>query len=87
VTAGKYVIQVATYAVLEDANRIIQSLKQAGFESFFKKQVRNSTGHSFFTVCLGRFESYTNAQETLAKFRKAAVARPFQDAFIRTMEP
>ncbi|HRK61169.1 MAG TPA: SPOR domain-containing protein [Candidatus Omnitrophota bacterium] len=85
--AGKYVIQVATYAVLEDASRIIQNLNQAGFESFYKKQIRNSTGHSFFTVCLGRFESYTNAQEALAKFRKAAVARPFQDAFIRTMEP
>jgi cell division septation protein DedD len=84
---GKYVIQVATYAVLEDANRIIQNLKQSGFESFYKKQVRNSTGHSFFTVCLGRFESYSSAQETLAKFRKASVARPFQDAFIRTMEP
>lgn len=86
-TIGKYVVQVATYSVLEDANRIVQSLKQAGFESFYKKQVRSSTGQSFFTVCLGRFESYANAQETLAKFRKAAVARPFQDAFIRTMEP
>ncbi len=84
---GKYVIQVATYAVLEDANRIIQNLKQSGFESFYKKQVRNSTGHSFFTVCLGRFESYSSAQESLATFRKASVARPFQDAFIRTMEP
>lgn len=84
---GKYVVQVATYAVLEDANRIIQNLKQAGFDSFYKKQVRNSTGHSFFTVCLGRFESYSSAQETLSKFRKASVARPFQDAFIRTMEP
>jgi len=84
---GKYVIQVATYSILEDANRIIQNLNQAGFESFYKREIRTSTGHSFFTVCLGRYESYTNAQEALAKFRKVAVARPFQDAFIRTMEP
>jgi hypothetical protein len=86
VSSGKYVIQVATYAVLEDANRVIQSLKQAGFESFYKKQVRNSNGQSFYTVCLGRFESYVTAQENLAKFRNASVARPFKDAFIRTME-
>lgn len=86
VSAGKYVIQVATYVLVEDANRVIESLKQAGFESFYKKQIRNSTGNTFYTVCLGRFESYPLAQENLAKFRKAAVARPFQDAFIRTLE-
>lgn len=84
--AGKYVIQVATYAASEDAARIMDSLKQAGFEAFFKKQIRNSTGHTFFTVYLGRYQSYSDAQEFLTKFRKASVARPFQDAFIRTLE-
>ncbi len=83
---GRYVIQVATYAVLEDANRIIQSFNQAGFTAFYKKQIRNSTGHSFYPVYLGRFESTAQAQKVLAKFRKSSVARPFQDSFIRTLE-
>ena len=86
VAAGKYVIQVATYAVLEDANRLIESINQAGFSAFFKKQSRSSTGHTFYPVYLGRFESSFAAQQSLSKFRKASVARPFQDAFVRTLE-
>lgn len=86
VTEGKYVIQVATYAILDDANRLLQSLNQAGFTAFYKKQFRNSTGHAFYPVYLGRFESFSTAQHQLAKFRKASVARPFQDSFIRTLE-
>ena len=84
--AGRYVIQVATYAVLDDASRLTQSFNQAGFSAFFKKQIRNSTGHSFYPVYLGRFETSAQAQKTLAKFRKSSVARPFQDSFIRTLE-
>ncbi len=86
VTAGKYVIQVATYAVLEDAKRVVQSINQAGFTAFLKKQIRNSTGHAFYPVYLGRFESSAAAQQTLSRFRKASVARPYQDSFIRTLE-
>ncbi len=84
--AGKHVIQVATYAVLDDANRLIEGINQAGFNAFFKKQSRSSTGHTFYPVYLGRFESSSAAQQTLNKFRKASVARPFQDAFVRTLE-
>ncbi len=83
---GRYVIQVATYAILDDANRVVQSFNQAGFTAFYKKQVRNSTGHSFYPIYLGRFETSAQAQKALTKFRKASVARPFQDSFIRTLE-
>lgn len=86
ISDGKYVIQVATYAVLEDANRVIQNIKQAGFNAFLKKQVRNSTGHAFYPVFLGRFESSALAQQALNRFRKSSVARPYQDSFIRTLE-
>lgn len=83
---GKYVIQVATYAVADDANRVVQTFIQAGFEAFFKKQIRNSTGHSFYPIYLGRFKTSSEAQQTLAQFRKSNVSRPFQDSFVRTLE-
>lgn len=84
--AGKYVIQVATYATLGDANQVIRAIEQAGFTAFTKKQMRNSTGHTFYPVYLGRYEKFVTAQQSLSKFRKASVARPFQDSFVRTLE-
>lgn len=82
---GRFVIQVATYGTVEDAGRVVQSLAKAGFKSFYKKQIRNSTGHAFYPVYLGRFESFVSAQQTLTKFRKASIARPFQDSFVRAL--
>lgn len=79
---GLYVIQVATYAVREDAERIENGFSRAGFRAFVKENTRAS-GRIFYVVFMGGFGSLAEAQAQLAKFRAHEVARPFPDAFVK----
>jgi cell division septation protein DedD len=78
-----YVIQVVTYPSMQDAESIVKTLKGAGFNAFVKESVR-PTGTVFYMVLIGGFRTASEAQAQLAKFRTQEVARPFQDAFVRT---
>lgn len=82
---GRYVIQIATYANSEDANGVLDDLKSAGFPVFVKALTR-PTGKIFYSVFMGRYKTFQEAQLQLEKFRKKNVATPFEDAFIRSLD-
>ncbi len=81
---GMFVIQIVTYANPADATNLAVRLKHEGFPALVKQFTR-STGKVYHTVFVGRFKSYRDAQEILVRFQKKEMAKPFQDAFIRTL--
>ncbi len=81
--AGYYVIQVVTYPNKQDADRVMNTFRNEGLRAFVKENVRPS-GRVFYLVLLGGFKSEAEAQSQLTKFRAQEVARPFQDAFIKS---
>jgi len=81
--ADPYVIQVVTYPSSQDADSIVKALKSSGFSAFVKENTRSS-GRVFYMVLIGGFRTAAEAQSQLLKFRGQEVARPFQDAFVRT---
>lgn len=82
---GNYVIQVATYASLDDANKLVEQFTQQNFRSFIKSFQRNAAGRIYHSVYMGRFAEYSQAETQLEKFRKSKISEPFQDAFIRSL--
>lgn len=81
---GPYVIQVVTYPSEEDARQVIEALKRENFNAFFKENKRPS-GRIFYVVMIGRFRTEAEAQAQLLKFRAKEIARPFQDAFVKSI--
>ena len=81
--SGSYVIQVVTYPTKQDADQIVSSLRRAGLRAFVKENARPS-GRLFYLVLIGGFRSEAEAQTQLLKFRAKEVARPFQDAFVKS---
>jgi cell division septation protein DedD len=82
-TPEPYVIQVVTYPSVQDADSIVKNLKSSGFRAFVKESARPS-GRVFYMVLIGGFRTAAEAQSQLLKFKGQGVARPFQDAFVRT---
>jgi cell division septation protein DedD len=83
-TRAGFGVQVATYVNEDDAQSALGRFQKAGFEAFVKSAKR-SEGKRFYSVYLGPFESYRQAQTELAKFKKHEVSKPFQDAFVRSI--
>ncbi|MBI4711292.1 MAG: SPOR domain-containing protein, partial [Candidatus Omnitrophica bacterium] len=81
--SASYFIQVATYAVKQDADQIVNSFRRAGLRAFVKEGTRSS-GRLYYLVLLGGFRTEAEAQAQLLKFRAKEVARPFQDAFVKS---
>jgi septal ring-binding cell division protein DamX len=81
--SGPYVIQVVTYPTKQDADQVADTFKREGFRAFVKENTRPS-GRLFYLVLLGGFRTEAEAQAQLLKFRAKEVARPFQDAFVRS---
>ncbi len=79
-----YVIQVATFATQDDAGRLVQKFQAAGFSSFFKSVAR-SGGRVYYCVFIGKFATHQDADDKLSEFKKQEVAKPFQDAFVRSV--
>jgi cell division septation protein DedD len=82
-SGSSYVVQIVTYPTKQDANQIVNALRRAGFRAFVKEDTRPS-GRLFYLVLLGGFRTEADAQAQLLKFRTTEVARPFQDAFVRS---
>jgi septal ring-binding cell division protein DamX len=82
-SGGSYVIQVVTYPSAQDADSIVKTLKSSGFHAFVKESARPNGG-VFYMVLIGGFRTAAEAQAQLSKFRSQEIARPFQDAFVRT---
>lgn len=85
IPAGEFVIQIATYVNEDDAQRIKEQLISANWPSFVKGFAR-SGAKLYYSVYIGRYASYSEAQHAFASFRKTDDAVPFQDAFIRTLK-
>ncbi|MFH1208926.1 MAG: SPOR domain-containing protein [Candidatus Omnitrophota bacterium] len=81
--SGPYVIQVVTYPTKQDADQVAETFRREGFRVFVKESTRPS-GRLYFLVFLGGFRTEAEAQAQLLKFRAKEVARPFQDAFVRS---
>lgn len=81
---GEYVVQVATYAFETDADRMAKQMVENGWPAFVQGLSR-AGGRIYYSVFLGRFESYSSSQKTFEKFKKADIAKPFSDAFIRKL--
>ena len=81
--AGYYVIQVVTYPSKQDADKVVNVFRRDGLRAFVKENTRPS-GRVFYLVLLGGFKNEAEAQSQLLKFRAKEVARPFQDAFVKS---
>jgi cell division septation protein DedD len=79
-----HVIQIATFAAQADADKLVLKVQQEGMKAFVKPLVRTG-GKTYYCVFIGAFASNAEAEQQLAKFKKKELARPFQDAFIRTL--
>lgn len=82
-TGGPFVVQVVTYPTQQDADQVVAALNREGFRSFVKEDIR-PTGRVFYLVLIGGFRTEAEAQAQLLKFRAKEIARPFQDAFIKS---
>ena len=83
-TGKPYVIQVCTYANENDANKLVNQMKQAGLPAFAQSLARTN-GKTFYLVFLGRFETFREAQVKLKAFRSEPLARDFPDSFVREL--
>lgn len=82
---GRYVIQVATFAGPNDAERVQKSLKAAQLPVFVKALTRPS-GRVYYSVFMGRYATFDDAQDGFEIFRKNEAGKAFEDAFIRTID-
>lgn len=83
-SSGSYAIQVVTYPSRADAEQVVEALKKEKLSAFVKENVRPS-GRIFYVVHIGGYPTEEEAQAQLVKFRAKEVARPFQDAFVKTL--
>ncbi len=83
-SAGPYSIQVVTYPGKADAEQVVETLKKDKLDAFLKEYKRTS-GRVFYVVFIGGYRTEAEAQAQLVKFRAKEVARPFQDAFVKTI--
>ena len=77
-----YVIQVATYANQQDAQRLVEQIKEARFPVFIEPFNRPH-GKIFYLVFLGRFGTFQEAEAKFKEFHQKPIAKNFQDSFIR----
>lgn len=81
--AVNYEIQVATYAMQADAERLVSRFRDEKWPAFLKA-LNRSSGKLYYCVFLGPFSDYEGADKTLKDFKKKESSGPFQDAFIRS---
>lgn len=82
---GSQVIQVATFATEEDAQKLVEKIEVGGLSAFVKGLTR-STGKVYYCVFIGRFQTSSEAEKALEKFRRKDISKSFQDAFVRSLD-
>lgn len=80
-----YVIQVCTYVNQADALKLKEGLDREKIPVFVKDLTRGG-GRTYYSVFIGRFETYREAEKKLDEFRNRNISQPFSDAFVRTLE-
>lgn len=78
-----YAVQICTYQRETDAKTLVNELNQKGFKAFIKET--HSQQRDFYVVFLERSKSYTDAKNTLNRFKASDLSSQFQDAFIRSI--
>lgn len=81
---GVYSIQIATFAGPEDAGRLVAKLREQDADAFVK-QLERPGGKTYYCVFVGHYKDPSEAEENLGRFKKKALAKPFQDAFVRAL--
>ena len=82
---GNYSIQIATFAAREDAEKLTSALTAQQFETFIKPLNRPG-GRVYYCVFVGHYPSSAEGEKKLEDFKKKDVAKPFQDAFVRSVQ-
>ena len=85
VEAPGYVIQVATFAAQEDAQKLVSKIKEVSLKSF-SKSISRSGGRVYYCVFIGRFKTHPEADAALTEFKKHDLSQPFPDAFVRMLQ-
>lgn len=80
-----YVIQVATYASLADAENKLATIKASAFPAFIQSLKRQS-GRTYHCIFVGRFKTYDEAEKALDRFKKQTFSGSFPDAFVRSLK-
>lgn len=80
-----YVIQVATYAQPQDAERLTRQMTEANLSAFHQTLTGRNNGKTFYAVFLGRFETFSEAQAEQKKFTQTSFSKDFPDSFIRSL--
>ena len=65
-----------------DSETLVKKLHEAGYESFYE-QFQSRRGSTFYRVNLGRFKTFKQAQNYLAKHKNSALLQEFSDSFVR----
>lgn len=80
-----YAVQICTYQKEQDALALVDQLKQAHFNSFYRRMASQNNRIPFFVVFLGQRESFSEAQSMLSDFRKTELFKNFSDSFVRSL--
>ncbi|MSR76660.1 MAG: SPOR domain-containing protein [Candidatus Omnitrophica bacterium] len=80
-----YVIQVATYANLADAEKKLGMIKMQSFPGFIQSLKRQS-GRVYHCVFVGRFKTFEEAEKVLNNFKTKDFSESFPDVFIRSLK-
>ena len=81
---GTHGIQVATFATAEDAQKLVDRLKTGRFSAFVKPLSRPG-GRVYYCVFMGPYAGSAQAERELERFRQTEMAKPFRDAFVRSL--
>ncbi len=83
---GAYSIQIATFAGPEDAGRLVAKLRAQDADAFIKELDRPG-GRTYYCVFVGHYKDFREGEESLSRFKKKSLAKPFLDAFVRVLKP
>lgn len=77
-----YSIQVCVFNAQTDAEKLVDRLRELELPAHLETAPRPAGGNRYI-VLLGKDPAYSQAQKRLASFRKLAVSKEFNDAYIR----
>lgn len=81
-----YAVQICTYQREGDARQLTRVLESLNFPAFYLHNLSAQERITFYTVFLGKEETYAAAKARLNEFRKTEASQKFPDSFIRSLK-
>ena len=79
-------VQVCTYRLESDAQRLTERLQTENFSAFYQPSAsRRDRNPKFYVVYVSREATYQDAQLALNKFKQSSISKEFPDAYIRKL--